>query len=243
MAAFNFFDGSPETVKQPKHILTDTEIQQINETLAAGRPGPVKILPVVCESSSRYERAEEMMGLWAVALGLAMLWLFFAEAPAGTGKIWTFASGVWKWGLFPILLTVAAGFIAGSCMVHYLVWLRRLFITKKQMDTAVQTQARIVFNDNFVRFRNEDQSVLLIYLSLYERSVLVLQDEMARTKLSSEQIETVRDLVLKGLEARQPAEGLRAGIDGAKKLLGAYCSPAATPPDSPPLMVQVIPMA
>lgn len=229
-------------MKQAKHILTDAEIEQINETLAAGRPGPVKILPVVCESSSRYERAEEMMGLWAVALGLAMLWLLFADAPTGTGRVWTFANGIWKWGLVPILLTVVIGFVAGSCMLQYVSWLRRLFITKQQMETAVQTQARNVFNEHFVRFRSDNQTVLLIYVSLYERSVLVLQDEMAATKLSPEQVETIRGLVRQGLDSRQTAEAIRAGIDGAKKIVEALSTPLSRHSDTPPTMVQIIPM-
>lgn len=89
-----------------------------------------EIVPVVALSSGRYDRGEDIVGLWSGLIALGIAWSVVPVAPS--------ESGTWG-GLHPVVqlaILVAAlliGFIAGAVLANRVTWLRALFTPKAQM--------------------------------------------------------------------------------------------------------------
>jgi putative membrane protein len=164
-------------VQYASKLLTEEEICRVNVAIeqAQGRTS-ARIVPVIATSSVRYDRVEDMVGLWAAALGLALLCMFLSGAPLS--KDWSLPGRVWGTGLLLVLGIISAGFIGGALLGTRIGWLRRLFLTQRKMNSAVQERAREVFSRHLVRYGSEDDSKLvLIYVSLCEHDVVVLSSD------------------------------------------------------------------
>lgn len=208
-------------------LLTKEEITQVNKALADTRQvTSVKIVPVIATSSGRYDRAEDMVGLWAAALGLALLWLFFSDAPVGDE--WTAEGRVWKLGLLPVLTVVIGGFVAGAALATHLGWLRRLFVPRVRLEHTAEDRSRQVYADTCMRNRDSARTeVLVIYVSLYERYVVLLTETGLRDALGDKQVEDVRDQVTQCISRKYACAGLCAALVQAAEML-SHSRPATT---------------
>ena len=67
----------------------------------------------------------------------------------------------------------------------------------------------------FSKFRvgdTKDKTGILIFVSLFERSVMVLGDVGISAKIPQIQWEEIRNLIIDGIRNKQPAEGIKRGI-------------------------------
>ena len=178
-----------------------------------------EIIPVVATSSGGYERAEGVVGLIAGLIALSVSWLVFQDVsqPAGSwGNDATIA-----FGLIPILVITAAGFVAGSLLSRRLALLREPFVSRKDMTQQVERSAA----DAYQRFRvsrTAESTGIVLYISVNERMVSVVGDGAITEKLAKEDWEDVRDLILDGLKARRPVEGLCAAIARSGDILAQH---------------------
>jgi len=146
--------------------------QKIEAAVAAAEGGTsCEIVPVVATGSGRYDRAEDIAGLWVSILGASVVWLVMPRQVA---------SGAWndipQWGEIVILaLTILICFVAGVAACSRIAVLRRLFTPRQQMDEEVNLRARELFFDRRVH-HTEGASGILIYVSLFEHTAVVLGD-------------------------------------------------------------------
>jgi putative membrane protein len=95
------------------------------------------------------------------------------------------------------------------------------------MIEEVERRALETFQRERVRDTSSGTGVL-IYVSLYEHLVKVIGDDAITAKLPPDALEEVCALVVNGLKAGQPAEGLRQAVKKTGELLAEPLPPSAT---------------
>jgi len=167
-------------------LFDESQRQRINEAIvAAEAETDADLVPVVAMSSGRYERAEDIFGLW---LGLLLGLLMWATMPVRSDEL-----GAWG-GYSPVfialcmILAVVAGFIAGSTIAGRFWALRRLFTPTRQMHDHVDAAARRAFFDLSIR-RTVGATGVLLYVSIYEQMVAVIADEAVLLELGDDALD------------------------------------------------------
>ena len=178
-----------------------------------------EIVPVVASKSGRYDRAEDVVGVVLGIVIVALVWALFQEVrvvPGQWGEVYELAVGL------PLIAVLfAGGFVGGALLATYFPLLAYPLIPKKELREEVQQAARRAFFEHRVRGTKEGTGVL-IYVSLFERMVVVLGDGAISAQLGREDWEQIRDLVLQGLKEGKGAEGLARAIRRAGELLAKH---------------------
>ena len=105
-----------------------------------------EIVPVVATSSGRYDRAEDLVGLWCAVLGAVVAFLILPGS-VDTGR-W---GGIPIWGQILLLAFVMlVCFVVGAVLATRLHGLRRMFTPRQQMEEEVNLRARELFFDRRV---------------------------------------------------------------------------------------------
>lgn len=162
--------------------------QRVNEAIkAAEAMTSVEIVPVVATASGRYDRAEDIAGLWSGAAMLILVWftcpVFSQTTESGD---WGQTSAAVRIAI--LLATLVGGFIIGAVVASRLGWMRRLFTPAEQMAEEVAARARTIFFDQRVH-HTTGASGLLIYVSLYEHVATILADRQVLDKLGQAAID------------------------------------------------------
>ncbi len=205
-------------MKRASQLFSDSDRQAIEAAVAAAEERTsAEIIPVVATASGRYDRAEDLFGVIVALVALTVAWLGFQDLRAPS----SWASGPAPiLGLIPLLLIVVVGFLVGAVVATRVPALRLPFITRREMRDSVEQAAGQAFHRFRVR-KTADSTGILIYISLYERMVRVLGDDAIAAKLTQEDWNRARDLIVDGLKRGQPAEGLIQAIEECGKL----CAP------------------
>lgn len=138
-----------------------------------------EIVPVVATASGRYDRAEDVVGLWLAVVVAVCVWWLFPQASSEEGS-WGGASTAA--GIATMVVAMVLAFVVGASLASNLAWLRRLFVPRIQMREEVSTKARQIFFDQRVH-HTVGASGLLVYVSLFERMAVVLGDQQVVEKL------------------------------------------------------------
>lgn len=157
-----------------------------------------EVVPVVATASGRYDRAEDIIGLWLAVFAAITVWLIFPRP--------SHESGSWSdvplyVGLLAMVFSIVVAFIVGAVAGSQTVWLRRLFIPRKQILEEVSARAREVFFDKRIH-HTHGATGMLIYVSLFERTAVVLGDQQVLEKLGQTSLDRL---------CQQLTEGLRQG--------------------------------
>ncbi len=191
--------------------LTTDDNRRVNEAVAAAESKTsAEIVPVVAAASGRYDRPEDIVGLWVAALALAIAWCLLPEH-AGPGD----------WGAMPasahllvLVVSVVVGFILGAVIGAHVDPLRHLFTPSQQMRDEVLTRSRQVFFDSRVH-HTAGRTGLLIYVSLFERMAAVLADDAVVEKLGQAALDELRDQLTTSLRTQSLAEAICGTIAAA----------------------------
>jgi putative membrane protein len=201
--------GKQKTMKYASQHFNPEQHRQINTAVvAAERNTSAEILPCVATSSGRYDRAEDIVGLWLGVAGMVAVSLLWPPHYAESGR-WD-VPAAW---VFPVALVLAAivGFIVGAVLASRIAWLRRLFTPSRQMSDEVTQRAGAVFFDQRIHHTAGATGVLL-YVSLYERKAVVLADQAILDKLGPNALQDVCDILTSHLCDSHPADALCQAI-------------------------------
>jgi putative membrane protein len=163
-----------------------------------------EIVPVIAHSSGRYDRPEDVVGLWLALVGIVVVWYVYPSSQVKTGS-WDTSEPVWE--LVSLVAVTIIGFVVGAVLATRIGWLRRLFTPAKQMREEVFGRARQVFFDNRV-YRTAGASGVLLYISLYERMAAVIADQSVIDKLGQAQIDQTCAEFTRRLSERRAVEAL-----------------------------------
>jgi putative membrane protein len=196
--------------------LNHDDVMRVDAAIAhAEQQTSAELVCAVATESGRYDRAESFIGLVAaiVALGLAHLGFDLSTRAADP---WSSASLGFPWQVLAITL----GFLAGSLVASYWHGLRRLFVRESEMAADVCQAAWQVFGSTRIG-ATTGRSGVLIYLSLFERRVVVLADQLAATALGEDQLARLRDLAVELLRGQRVADACVAIVNDAAAVLAA----------------------
>ena len=193
--------------------------QRICQAVASAESATsAEIVPVVATSSGRYDRAEDIVGLWFAAIAMAVAWYFWPQQVHEAGS-W----GGWPhWlDLVVFLASLIGGFLVGAILASKIGWLRRLFTPVAMQRDEVQARARHVFFDSRVH-HTQTRSGLLIFLSLYEHQAVILADSAIAAKLQPADLDTLCQQLTGSLHEGMPlADALCQTIAAAGRQLAA----------------------
>ncbi|MEZ6126540.1 MAG: hypothetical protein R3C49_25745 [Planctomycetaceae bacterium] len=185
-------------------VICQAHRDQVQAAVAAAEARTsCEIVPVVASASGRYDRAEDLVGLWlAVIGGVAVFLNLPGPGPVGS---WNESSH----GLQALFLagTMVLCFTAGALLADQFRTLRRLFTPQREMIEEVSRRARQLFYDRRVH-HTAGASGLLIYVSLYERRAVVLGDRSVTEVLGESFLQGLCDRLTAGLAAADVASAI-----------------------------------
>jgi putative membrane protein len=169
-------------------LFSQEDRQRINKAIGqAESKTSAEIVPVVAENSGRYDRPEDIVGLWFALVALIAVWQLY---PPPTGEAGRWGEPAAGWQLLAFAVAVVVGFIVGAWIGSRVDWLRRLFTPHKQMREEVIGRARTVFFDQRVH-HTAGASGVLLYVSLFEHMTTVVCDQSVLDALGQERIDAI----------------------------------------------------
>ena len=190
--------------------------QQINQTVQTAESlTAAEIVPVVATSSGRYDRAEDLAGLWLGVLLVVAVSIYWPAEAAEPGS----------WGTSPVAVqtlnlvgAILGGFLVGAVLCSKIAWLRRLFTPASQMRDEVTQRASAVFFDNRVH-HTQAGGGLLIYISLFEHMAVILADRQILAALRQTHLDELCHTLTQQLHQDRPTEALCLTIQTAGEML------------------------
>ncbi len=172
-------------MKTASALFSGEERQTVNEAVReAESKTAAEIITVVATDSGRYDRPEDIAGLFFGLACMIIAWSCFQREDPTAG-----------WGEIPLTLQLpcliailGGGFVVGTLTAMKVAWLRRLFTPGNQMRDEVMSRARQSFFDERVH-HTAGSTGLLIYLSIFERLAVVLADREIVAVLGQAQID------------------------------------------------------
>ncbi len=185
-------------------LLTDQEKQAISEAICkAEATTSGEIVFALTDSSARYQHAT-LQGALAVMILASAVYLILPV---------THTIGIVLW-------TQLVAFAVGSAIVPRLLW-RRWFIPVKEMDVRVNEAALREFYARGL-YRTREENGILIFLSCFERRVVVLGDRGIHEKMGDHHWNDVRDKIIRGIREGRASEGICAGIESCGQALAEH---------------------
>ncbi len=204
-------------MKRTLDLITPEQRDRIAAAVAAAESKTsAEIVPVVAALSGRYDRSEDLVGILTGLVCLSLAWAVFPLVPAEFGS-WDAVKSAYE---LPLLLgAFLAGYMVAVTMAARWPRLHRFFTPRAQMREETTARARQVFFDNRV-YRTAAGTGVLLYLSLYERTAVVLAGDPVMEKLGQEAIDEVCAELTSALRAGDLAEALCATLEDMGERLG-----------------------
>lgn len=189
-------------------FLSEEEVKRLGEAVSAAAEGSAgSVCPVVAARSSHYERAADLVGVFAAAAVSVLLW-----RGSNDGAV----------GLHWLLPAQFVAFLFGALVLARSDWLRYVVAGRALMTQRVREAAQRSMTLGYA-----GRPCVLIYVSVFERQVAVLADETASAKIDSEALKPVRDAAAQGMREGKPGEGLCTAVTLAAELLAKHFPPEA----------------
>jgi putative membrane protein len=173
------------------------------ETRSAG-----EIVPYAVERSDRYARA-----VWTAATLGALAGALAAALIRWAGDFWGGPVALW------IALPPATGTALGWLAVFAFPALRRLLVSPEVLAERVRQRATEAFLAEEI-FRTRDRTGILIFVSLFERRVVVRADRGLDGLVTPGEWEEVVAGIAAGMRRGQPGPALADGIRRCAALVG-----------------------
>jgi putative membrane protein len=166
-----------------------------------------EIVPFVVATSDSYEGA-----LWKGATFGALL---LSLAAAGIWVLWEpWGPAIPLWLMGPPLAGAAVGYLLAGALPS----LRRALVGSVVIENRVQRRAAVAFLDEEV-FRTRDRTGILLFLSLFERQVVILADEGINRRVEEEEWRGIVSRLAVGIRENRSVAALVEAIDECGELL------------------------
>ena len=166
-----------------------------------------EVIPVIALSSGRYDRSEDVCGLWCGILAFVAVWFLLPDRSSEVS--WEGPSETLQ--LVACIVAIVVGFVLGAVSASRVPALRRLFTSAAEMRAEVQLRARAVFFDRRVH-HTACATGILLYVSMTERMAVVLADQAVTDALGQSQLDTICHEFTQRLHAGQPIAALAETI-------------------------------
>jgi putative membrane protein len=176
-----------------------------------------EIVPYVVAASDGYASA-----LWKGAALGALFGPLVALASLRLGGLWAGQLDFW------LSLPAAAGGAAGY-LLAFLPPVKRLLAGAELLEQRVRQRAALAFLGEEV-FHTRERTGILLFVSLFERRVVVLGDSGINRQVEASHWEGVVATVVAGIREGRPGAALASGVRQCGELL-ARCGVAIRPDD------------
>ena len=195
-------------MKKVSNIFSQSDLTRIQDAVkeAEGKTSG-EIVPYVVELSDTYEVAEWRAGVLAavVALGAFVGVRQFTDA-------WL------PLDFIEMTLIVMLAAAVGALVTHFVSGLQRLFAGKHLMHLRAHQRATQAFVSEEV-FATRDRSGILIFLSIFERMVVVLGDSGINARVQQSDWDGVVKSIVSAVKEGRPADGFVEAIRQSGRLL------------------------
>jgi putative membrane protein len=179
-------------------------VQQMEEETSG------EIVPMVVSASHSYPVAV-IYGASVLALPLALLLM-----PLVGGFLWMGSQNVWIFlGLFLLLYGIL------YVLIQRCPWLKRLFLSRKQIDEEVEEAALAAFFTEKL-YKTREGNGILLFISLLERKVWVLADSGINHRIEPRQWDHIVTLITDGIREKRQCEAICAAILETGKILKTH---------------------
>lgn len=194
-----------------QNFLTEDERTRVkNAVKAAEKLTAGEIVIMIISTSYQYPLAN-VIGATAFALPLALI----ATPLAGTW-FWIGAQNMW---LFLGFLTVF--FILFHEVIKRTFWLKRIFISRREIDDEVEEAAVTQFFDQGL-YRTREETGVLVLISVFERTVWILADRGINAKVPADQWKNIVKIITDGIKQKRPADAICAAVEKIGQLLKTH---------------------
>jgi putative membrane protein len=217
---------SPSTGRTTSPIapFTEADLAAVREAVREAEAGTSgEIVPFVVPASDPYVSA-----VWkGAALGALCGPLLALAAFLLGGGFW----GAWRVSVsLWMALPGVVGAAAGSLLALYVPAVKRWLAGPAMLEARVRQRAGLAFLSEEV-FKTRERTGILLFVSLFERRVVVLGDSGINRQVEAQHWEGVVATVVEGIRAGRPGAGLAAGIRQCGELLARF-GVAIRPDDS-----------
>ena len=169
-----------------------------------------EIVVMIISASYEYPMAN-VIGAAAFALPLALI-----LTPLTGAWLWIGGQNMW---LFLGFLTVF--FILFHEIIKRIPWLKRFFISRKEIDDEVEEAAITKFFDRDL-YRTRDETGVLVLISVFERRVWVLADRGINAKVKEGQWDEIVNMITDGIRQKRAADAICAAVGKIGTLLASH---------------------
>ena len=189
-------------LSEEDHKSIEAAIKQAEATTSG------EIVFATAEASANYHHATLQGAIIGMAIAAAV-YLMLPLAHTTTVLLWT----------------EVLSFALCSVLLPRLPW-RSWIISRQEMDARVHEAAFMQFYASGL-YRTRESNGVEIYLSLFERKVVVIGDRGIHLKMGDEHWQSVRDLIILGIKRDDARGGICAAIESCGKALAQYFPPRA----------------
>jgi putative membrane protein len=189
-------------------LFSEQDLKRIREAVQeAEKKTSGEIVPFVVEQSDDYERA-----IWrgASATGVLALLVFLV--------LYTFTEWWLPFPLPVVLLVTLAAFGCGMTLTHYVAPVKRLLAGRDLMHRRAGQRAAEAFVAEEV-FDTRDRTGILIFVSVFERQVLVVGDSGINAHVNKGEWDDVVQTIIQGIRRGSFADGIVEAIGKCGQLL------------------------
>ncbi|PQO35830.1 hypothetical protein C5Y96_09280 [Blastopirellula marina] len=203
-------------MQRASNLFSADQRQQIEQAVAqAEATTSCEIVPVVATASGRYDRAEDILGLWLATISAIVVWTLYPRTAPEHGD---WSGMTLESGLLVLVASIVVAFLAGGILGGQISWLRRLFTPSDQMKDEVATRSRQAFFDRRVH-HTSGATGLLIYVSLFEHRAAILADQVVLEKLGQAKLDELCQQLTDGLHQGHPTQAICTVIQAAGQQL------------------------
>jgi putative membrane protein len=169
-----------------------------------------EIVCMLASASYHYPMADVLGGA-TLALPAAILLTVLVG-----GRLWLGTDNMWLFmGMF------AVAFLVFHFIIHHTAWVKRLFISRHEIEEEVR-EAAVVNFFNRQLYKTRDATGVLIFISIFERKVWLLADHGINAIVAPNQWETIVAGITSGIRNKQAATAICEAVAAVGNLLADH---------------------
>ena len=194
-----------------KEFLSEDERARVSAAVAEAEKRTVGEIVVMIISASDHYPMADVTGAAAFAFALGLL-----LTPLIGGWLWIGSQNMWLFiGLFIVF------FIFFHEVIRRTLWLKRYFISRKEINAEVK-EAAVTHFFNHGLYRTQDKTGVLVLISVFERRVWVLADQGINASVAEGQWDEIVKMITDGIKQKRPADAVCAAVEKIGDLLKAH---------------------
>jgi putative membrane protein len=194
-----------------KQFLTPSERENIKNTVAAAEQTTSGEIVVMVVPASYHYPIANLLGATAISLPLSLI-----LTPLAGEFMWMGPQNMWVFlGIFSLLF---AGFYI---TVKQISGLKRLFLSKKEIEEEVEEAALTSFYKHQL-YKTRDETGVLLFVSVFEHKVWVLADRGINEKLPPDTWDKIVSQMISGIKEKRQAEAICKAVEAVGRILNQH---------------------